>query len=127
MLKPTATMTDQPPADPHAVPDSVAGAVADAMFALSAPSRVQLLSRLRTRPHTVGELVAAVGMEQSAVSHQLRLLREHGLVVSERRGRERVYALSDEHVGWLLDAAVAHVGHLAQQSRRPRRGARRAS
>ncbi len=89
-----------------------AEAVADAMFALSTPSRVRILGRLRERPHTVRELVEAVGMEQSAVSHQLRVLREHRLVIAERHGRERVYTLHDEHVAALLDDAVGHVRHL---------------
>lgn len=82
------------------------------MFALSTPSRVRILGRLRERPHTVRELVKAIGMEQSAVSHQLRVLREHRLVVAERKGRERVYSLHDEHVAALLDDAVGHVRHL---------------
>jgi ArsR family transcriptional regulator, nickel/cobalt-responsive transcriptional repressor len=51
-------------------------------------------------------------MEQSAVSHQLRLLRHLGLVVGERRGRRTVYALHDSHVADLLDQAVFHVEHL---------------
>jgi len=95
-----------------------AEAVADAMFALSTASRVRILGRLRERPHTVRELMAAVGMEQSAVSHQLRVLREYGLVVAERRGRERLYALHDEHVASLLDEAVGHVAHLGQSGKR---------
>ena len=48
-------------------------------------------------------------MEQSACSHQLRLLRNLGLVVGERRGRSVVYALYDHHVAELLDQAVYHV------------------
>jgi DNA-binding transcriptional ArsR family regulator len=71
----------------------------------------------RERPHTVGELMAAVDMEQSAVSHQLRVLREYGLVVAERRGRERLYALHDEHVPSLLDEAVGHVAHLGPSAK----------
>jgi DNA-binding transcriptional ArsR family regulator len=51
-------------------------------------------------------------MEQSAVSHQLRLLRHLGLVVGERTGRRTVYALHDSHVGDLLEEAVFHVQHL---------------
>jgi ArsR family transcriptional regulator, nickel/cobalt-responsive transcriptional repressor len=102
----------------------VAEAVADAMFALSTPSRVRILCLLRARPHTVGELMAEVGMEQSAVSHQLRLLREHALVVSERRGRERVYTLADEHVAALLDAAVDHVEHRSGGARGQRQARR---
>jgi DNA-binding transcriptional ArsR family regulator len=95
-----------------------AGAVADVMFALSTPSRVRILGQLRQRPHTVGELMAAVGMEQSAVSHQLRVLREHRLVVAERQGRQRVYALHDEHVASLLDEAISHVADLSRDSRK---------
>jgi DNA-binding transcriptional ArsR family regulator len=90
----------------------VAERVADAMHALATPSRVLILARLRERPHSVSELVAAVGMEQSAVSHQLKLLRDTGLVVGERRGRRVVYSLYDHHVAWLIDQAVGHVEHL---------------
>jgi ArsR family transcriptional regulator, nickel/cobalt-responsive transcriptional repressor len=86
--------------------------VADAMQALSAPSRVLILGRLRESPCSVGELAEAVGMEQSAVSHQLRLLRHLGLVRGQREGRMTVYALHDSHVGVLLDEAVYHVEHL---------------
>jgi ArsR family transcriptional regulator, nickel/cobalt-responsive transcriptional repressor len=86
--------------------------VADTMQALAASSRVRILGRLRESPCSVGELAAAVAMEQSAVSHQLRLLRHLGLVVGERRGRQIVYALHDSHVADLLDQAVFHVEHL---------------
>jgi DNA-binding transcriptional ArsR family regulator len=51
-------------------------------------------------------------MEQSAVSHQLRILRHLGLVVGERHGRSVVYALHDSHVADLLDQAVYHIEHL---------------
>jgi ArsR family transcriptional regulator, nickel/cobalt-responsive transcriptional repressor len=65
-------------------------------------------------------LIAATGMAQPAVSHQLRLLRDHRLVVAERRGRERVYALYDEHVASLLDEAERHATQLASGRRRSR-------
>jgi DNA-binding transcriptional ArsR family regulator len=54
----------------------------------------------------------AIAMEQSAVSHQLRILRHLGLVVGERRGRSVVYALHDSHVADLLDQAVFHIEHV---------------
>jgi len=90
-----------------------AEAVADVMFALSSPSRVRILGLLRERPYTVGELMVSLEMEQSAVSHQLRLLREHNLVRATELGRQRVYALSGERVGALIDDAVEHVAHLS--------------
>lgn len=51
-------------------------------------------------------------MEQSTCSHQLRLLRNLGLVIGERKGRSVVYALYDHHVAELLDQALYHVEHL---------------
>ena len=88
--------------------------VAETMQALATPSRVRILACLREAPHAVGDLAEAVGMEQSAVSHQLRLLRHLGLVVGERDGRRTVYALHDSHVGVLLEEAVYHVEHVRQ-------------
>ena len=95
-----------------AVTPEVAERVAEAMHALSTPSRVLILAQLRERSQSVSELVAAVDMEQSAVSHQLKLLRDHGLVAGERQGRRVVYSLADHHVAWLVDQAVGHVEHL---------------
>ena len=89
-----------------------AGVVADTMQALATPSRVRILGRLHAGPCSVNELAEAVGMEPSAVSHQLRLLRHLGLVIGERHGRQIFYALHDEHVGELLEQAVSHVEHL---------------
>ena len=86
-----------------------AEALADTMFALSTPSRVQILYTLLDRPHDVTELVEALGMEQSAISHQLRVLREQALVRVDREGARRVYALADEHVVALLGEAERHV------------------
>ncbi len=86
--------------------------VAETMQALATPSRVRILGRLRDSACSVGELAAAVGMEQSAVSHQLRILRHLGLVINERHGRRVVYALHDPHVGVLLEEAVYHVQHV---------------
>lgn len=90
----------------------MAETVAETMQALSTPSRLLILDRLRDAPLPVAALAASVGMEQSAISHQLRLLRHLGLVVAERKGRQIFYALHDEHVGELLDQAIGHVEHL---------------
>lgn len=100
---------DTPPARLDA--DSAA-AVAATLQALTAPSRLLILARLREAPCTVSELTAAVGMEQSAVSHQLRLLRTMGLVTNTRSGRSVTYCLYDQHVASLLDEAVYHAEHL---------------
>jgi len=91
--------------------------VARLMGALATASRVRILGRLREGPCAVGELTAAVDMEQPAVSHQLRVLRDLGLVVGTRDGRQVVYDLHDSHVAGLLDEALRHVVHLGPGKR----------
>ncbi|GAA0366640.1 metalloregulator ArsR/SmtB family transcription factor [Streptomyces olivoreticuli] len=86
--------------------------VAATLQALATPSRLLILARLQEGPCAAGDLAQAVGMEQSACSHQLRLLRNLGLVTAERRGRSIIYALYDHHVAELLDQALYHVEHL---------------
>lgn len=106
------------PSDPGATKGSpplsrdAAERLADTMFALAAPSRLLILAALRDGPRSVSEIIAEVGMEQSAVSHQLRVLRDHAVVSVERRGRERLYGLRDEHIGALLDHAQRHMFEL---------------
>jgi DNA-binding transcriptional ArsR family regulator len=86
--------------------------VARVMSALATASRVRILGRLREAPCTVGELALAVEMEQPAVSHQLRILRDLGLVTGSRSGRHVNYGLYDSHVATLLDEALRHIEHL---------------
>jgi DNA-binding transcriptional ArsR family regulator len=100
------------PAPPARIDADTAASVAETMQALATPSRLRILGRLREGACTVGELAGAVAMAQSAVSHQLRLLRHLGLVKGERSGRSVVYALFDDHVAMLLDEAVYHTEHL---------------
>lgn len=95
-----------------AVDPAVAEQVARIMGALSTASRVRLLSCLREGPRTVGELTESVEMTQSAVSHQLRVLRDLGLVSGSRERRNVLYALFDPHVARLLDEALRHAEHL---------------
>lgn len=90
----------------------LARGVAETMQVLATPSRVQILGRLRAGPCSVGELAEELSMEQSAVSHQLAMLRHLGLVVGRRHGRQRIYALHDTHLATLLEQAVFHVEHV---------------
>ncbi|MFD3759479.1 ArsR/SmtB family transcription factor [Streptomyces sp. NPDC058622] len=86
--------------------------VAATLQALATPSRLHILARLQEGPCSVSDLAETVGMEASACSHQLRLLRNLGLVTGERHGRSIVYALYDSHVAELLEQALYHVEHL---------------
>src|SRR5450759_3476750 len=89
-----------------------AKSVATTLQALATPSRLLILATLQDGPATVGDLAASVGMEQSAVSHQLRLLRNLGLVQGQRQGRHIHYSLYDNHVAELIDQAIYHAEHL---------------
>jgi DNA-binding transcriptional ArsR family regulator len=86
--------------------------MAQTLHALGTPSRLRILLRLRQGPCTVGGLASAIEMEQSAVSHQLRVLRHLGLIAGTRDGKHISYRLYDAHVAQLLDEAIYHVEHL---------------
>jgi DNA-binding transcriptional ArsR family regulator len=87
-------------------------AAAESVQALSTPSRLRILARLHQGAASVSDIADSVGMESSAVSHQLRLLRHLGLVVGQRDGRQVVYELHDDHVAELLEQVVSHVEHV---------------
>jgi len=106
-------------ATPPALDAALARTVAERMQMLATPSRVQILGRLKAGPCSVGALAEAVGMEASAVSHQLRSLRQLGFVVGERRGKQVIYGLHDSHVAELLDQAIFHVQHLTLGADQP--------
>jgi DNA-binding transcriptional ArsR family regulator len=96
-----------------------AASVAATLQALATPSRLLILSRLRQAPCSGTELAEAVGLQQSAVSHQLRLLRNLGLVTGTRAGQRIVYGLHDHHVAMLLEQAIYHSEHLRLGLRDP--------
>ncbi|MDR2647155.1 MAG: metalloregulator ArsR/SmtB family transcription factor [Oscillospiraceae bacterium] len=74
-------------------------------------TRIRLLSALRAGPLCVSCLSEELEMQQSAVSHQLRMLRSAGLVRPTRMGKNVSYALDDEHVASILDLGLSHVTH----------------
>jgi DNA-binding transcriptional ArsR family regulator len=76
--------------------------------AISDPTRLRIVLALRDLEMCVCDIAAALGMTESAVSHQLRRLREQGLVRARRQGQIVYYALDDDHVGELLDTGLAH-------------------
>ena len=79
--------------------------------ALSDPTRLRIVSLLAHHELCVCDLAAALGMTQSAVSHQLRQMRELRLVRKRRDGRKMYYSLDDEHVHDLYDRGVLYVEH----------------
>jgi len=83
---------------------------ATAVFALLAdPTRARILHALSLVPRLcVCDVAASLGMSESAVSHQLRLLRTSRLVSRTREGRIAYYSLADEHVRHALSDALQH-------------------
>ena len=88
--------------------------LADLFQVMSDPTRLQIISALFGRELNVGEIAAALEMSMSAVSHQLRLLRNSRLVRWQRRGREVYYMLDDEHIEVLYRAGLDHCCHVAR-------------
>ncbi len=77
---------------------------------LSDPTRLRLLVQLRVNDAAcVSDLALLTGTSESAVSHALRLLRAHGIVDSERRGRRIFYTLADPRARVVIDAAIPHL------------------
>jgi DNA-binding transcriptional ArsR family regulator len=88
---------------------STVESVADVFKLLGDPTRVRLLDALTHGERCVCDLAALVGITESAVSHQLRLLRAARLVRVRRAGRMAFYALDDHHVIGLLHDTRRHV------------------
>lgn len=70
---------------------------------------VVLLALAKTEQLCVGDLAELCGASQSGMSHQLRTLRQAGLVRATRRGKQIFYTLHDKHVARIVQDAVAHV------------------
>ncbi|MEW6421320.1 MAG: metalloregulator ArsR/SmtB family transcription factor [Deinococcota bacterium] len=94
-----------------AQPDEAALSRAAALLkAVSDPTRLRLLTALGTGELCVCDLALIAGTSESAVSHQLRLLREQNLVLPRKEGRVVYYRLADAHVTDLLRNVLEHVG-----------------
>lgn len=79
--------------------------------ALGDETRLRLLWALSLEELCVCDLAKVVEMSQSAVSHQLRILRNLKLVKYRREGKRIYYSLDDEHIVNLLAQGVAHIRH----------------
>lgn len=83
--------------------------MAEFFSVLGDPNRWRILSALAVQELPVGELAEAVGMSESAVSHQLRVLRTTRLVSYRKRGRNVYYCLKDKHIFNLYREASEHL------------------
>lgn len=85
--------------------------LADLFSALSDPTRLRIISVLLDGERNVGEIASRLEMTESAVSHQLRGLRQMKLLRSRKNGRQVYYALDDDHVTKLYLLGLDHIEH----------------
>ena len=102
----------------HLLDEQAGAALAETFKALGDLTRVRLLHALGQAELCVGDRATLLGLSESAVSHQLRLLRSMRIVRARRSGRLMLYALDDEHIIGLFEQGLRHVIE-AEPRRRP--------
>jgi DNA-binding transcriptional ArsR family regulator len=100
------------------IPPPLAGTLAETFRALGDPTRVRILDALSRAELCVCDIATLLSLTESAVSHQLRLLRSLRLVRSRRSGRMVFYALDDAHITRLFAQGLEHVEEAMPASRR---------
>ena len=117
-MKTVSTMADSSAGhDPHVPtgaplpelpPRAVLDTAGDLLRALAAPVRIAIVLLLHEQARCVHELVDTLDVPQPLVSQHLRVLKAAGVVHGQRRGREVVYSLVDDHLAHIVVDAVAH-------------------
>ena len=93
----------------HEIDETTSQRLADIFKVLGDPTRIKLLGLLTAAEMRVGDIAGALGV--SAISHQLRVLRDARLVKYRREGKEAWYSLDDDHVVKLMRQGLDHVAH----------------
>jgi ArsR family transcriptional regulator len=92
--------------------DELTAAGMAALFdSLRDPTRLRILSLLMAGETSVGDIVRELGLSKSAVSHQLRGLRDKRVIRSRKQGRQVFICLDDEHIRELFQMGLDHVSH----------------
>jgi DNA-binding transcriptional ArsR family regulator len=97
-----------------ALPEAYLLLIVETFEALADPTRARILYALIQQPLCVRDLAILVGVSESAVSHQLRFLRDRRLVKPRRKGNVIYYAVDDHHVAALFKEADYHIDHVRQ-------------
>jgi ArsR family transcriptional regulator, lead/cadmium/zinc/bismuth-responsive transcriptional repressor len=87
------------------------GQIADIFKALSDPSRLKIVLALLNQEHCVCDIAVICNQTESAISHQLRILRALKIVKYRREGKIIYYSLDDDHVISLIHMSLKHVRH----------------
>lgn len=91
--------------------NKTASQLASLFGALSDVTRLRIIAMLLEKETNVGDLVNRIGLSKSAISHQLRILRDMRLVRSRKEGRQVYVSLDDDHVTDLFQRGLDHVLH----------------
>lgn len=83
--------------------------LADFYKAFADGTRVGILSSLAIRELCVCDIAAILGLNQSAVSHQLRILKQSRLIKSRKQGKSVYYSLNDDHIQKILQTGLEHI------------------
>ena len=78
-------------------------------------TRIRILHTLMQSSRCVGEIAGVLGMTQSAISHQLRLLKNANLVATAREGKTIRYSLADDHVRTIVGQGLDHISEKARR------------
>jgi ArsR family transcriptional regulator len=100
--------------------DRAYNAIAETFRALADPTRARIIHLLSFGESSVSQLAENLTVTPSAVSHQLRMLRQMGLVRFRRDAQMALYALDDPHVAILFQEAHEHVSDFLQEGRKSR-------
>ena len=83
--------------------------IAELFKGFADPTRVHILSLLQRQELCVTDIAEAVEISQSAISHQLRILKQMQLIKFRREGKNILYSLADDHVKTILEMGLEHV------------------
>lgn len=85
--------------------------IADIFKALSDPTRLKIVLCLLDQEHCVCDIAVICQQTDSAISHQLRILRAQKIVKNRREGKAMYYSLDDNHVASLIKTSLEHIRH----------------
>ena len=91
------------------ISDNILADLADLFKIFSDSTRMRIMYRLFEGPVSVGDIAESLDRSQSAISHQLRNLKENNLVKAERDGKSMMYSLADDHVKIIIATGLDHV------------------
>jgi ArsR family transcriptional regulator len=113
---PTISHTCPPGLESEVLSVEQAQLLAETFQVLGDPTRVRIVHALQLHELCTSDLASVVGMSESAVSHQLRTLRQMQVVRTRRDGKLVYYSLHDEHVRRMFTQSLEHVFEKAEQA-----------